>query len=336
MEPLPRTVGRFELLEVLGRGGAGTVYLACQTDLGRLVALKQLDNLRGDTELGKRFVREARMTAMFAHPNIVQIYEYFEHDGGVYISMELVPHGALRAYMTPRLDRARVGGVLKGLLAALSHALAERQIVHRDVKPENVLVARNGHVKLTDFGIARAIDATTLGSPLTTIGGIVGTLDYMAPEQATGGEIGPWTDCFSAGVIAYELLVGKLPRPPADNWQTPAQLVCAPIRPPLVVDPGLDPGLAAWLVRMLQKEPADRHRDAAQAWDELEQHLVRLLDEGWRRGSAIAVGALPPLPACSALPDVPVDPPPPWPLIKLAIALSLLAAALTAIAERLG
>ena len=323
MEPLPRTVDRFKLLKVLGSGGAGTVYLACQTDLGRLVALKQLDDLRGDTGLGQRFVREAQTTAKFAHPNIVQIYEYFEHDGGVYISMELVPHGALRAYMTPRLDRARVGGVLKGLLAALSHAWAERQIVHRDVKPENVLVARNGHVKLTDFGIARAIDATTSG-------GIMGTPAYMAPEQATGGEIGPWTDCFSAGVIAYELLVGKLPRPPADNWQTPAQLVCAPIRPPLVVDPGLDPGLAAWLVRMLQNEPADRHRDAAQAWDELEQHLVRLLDEGWRRGSAIAVGALPPAPECRVRPKRVGDTRP----MKLAIALALLAAALTAIADR--
>jgi len=140
MEPLPRTVDRFELLKVLGRGGAGTVYLACQTDLGRLVALKQLDNLRGDTELGQRFVLEAQMAAKFAHPNIVQIYEYFEHDGGVYISMELVPHGPLREYMTPGLDRARVGGVLKGLLAALRDA-HEQGIVHRDVKPENVLVA---------------------------------------------------------------------------------------------------------------------------------------------------------------------------------------------------
>ncbi len=327
MEPLPRTVDRFKLLEVLGSGGAGTVYLACQTDLGRLVALKQLDDLRGDTELGKRFVGEAQMTAMFAHPNIVQIYEYFEHDGGVYISMELVPHGPLRAYMTPGLALARVGGVLKGVLAALSHA-HERRIVHRDVKPENVLVAGNGHVKLTDFGIAR-----TPGSSLTTIGGIVGTPLYMAPEQATGGEIGPWTDCYSAGVIAYELLVGEHPLPLTDNWkQALAQLVHTPIRPPLVLAPRLDPGLAAWLVRMLQKAPADRHRDAKQAWDELDQHLVRLLGEGWRRGSAIAVGALPPAPECRA--DADTDGNGDFPPIKLAIALALLAAALTAIAER--
>ena len=294
MVEIVRTVGRYELLDVLGRGGAGVVYRARQTDLDRLVAVKQLVDLSGgDAQLVARFLREARLAGTLTHPNIVPVYEYLEHDGSAYIAMELLPHGSLRGYMGS-LDLARIGGVLEGILAALIYASGK--FVHRDIKPENVLVGGDGRVKLGDFGIARAIGATTTQATLTTAGGIIGSPAYMAPEQATGGELGPWTDLYSTGVVAYELLVGERPFPRAG---TPAaavrQLVSDPIRPPIELRPSLDPGLAEWLERALRKTPTDRHSSAADAWETLEEHLVRLLGERWRRTSAIAVDPAPSL-----------------------------------------
>ena len=324
MEQLPRKAGRYKLLEVLGRGGTGIVYLACQTDRGRHVAVKRLVNLGGSTQMLNRFLREAELSEGLRHQNIVEIYEYFEHDGEVHSAMELMRHGTLLDHMRPPgLQTAQVGGVLTGILAALSCA-ADRRIVHRDVKPENVLVGDEGQVKLTDFGIARAIDVTMAESRLTAVGQVVGSLEYMAPEQAAGEEVGHSADCYSAGVIAYELLLGgKRPFPPAESWEkSRAQRVNTPIIPPLEVCPKLDPGLAAWLERMLQRTPADRHRSAAHASEELDKHLVQMLGQHWRSESAIAVGPLAPLPACKN--GI-------WRLLALATTLAVLAAV---IAER--
>lgn len=293
-----RTVGRYELLEELGRGGAGIVHLARQTDLERLVALKQLPAPRdGDTELVQRFLREARLAGALSHRNIVAVYEYLEHEGSAYIAMELLPHGSLRGYVG-RLDLAQVGGVLEDVLAALDYA--STRLVHRDVKPENVLVGADGRVKLADFGIARALDGPAANAQLTITGAVIGSPAYMAPEQAAGGAVGPWTDIYSAGVVAYELLVGERPHPPASSAaEALVRLVSAAIRPPREVSPSLDPGLATWLERMLQRDPADRHASAARAWDELDDHLVRLLGERWRRGAALPVTALPELPSAA-------------------------------------
>jgi serine/threonine protein kinase len=298
MAEVTRSVGRYELIDVVGRGGAGIVYRARQTDLGRLVALKRLVDLHGDGELVQRFLREARLGGGLTHPNIVTVYEYLDHEGDAYIAMELMPHGSLRGYVGS-LDLAQAGGVLDGVLSALSYA-AER-LVHRDVKPENVLVGADGRVKLADFGIARAIGITTAAS--LTAGAILGSPAYMAPEQATGGEIGPWTDLYSTGVVAYELLVGERPHPAGGTLpEALHRLVNAPIRAPLQLRPDLDPGLAGWLEHMLRKDPANRMRSAAQARDELEEHLIRLLGERWRRASAIAVAPLAPLPEPDAPP----------------------------------
>ena len=278
-----RTVGRYEILRVLGRGGMAVVYLARQTDLGRLVALKELGAFRaGDPELMRRFVRESQLASSLAHANIVMVHDYFEHDGVPFITMEFVERGSLRPYLG-RLTMAQIAGVLDGVLAGLRYA-SERHVVHRDIKPENVMVSSDGRVKVADFGIARATGGLLGGPALTMTGMTVGTPSYMAPEQALAGEIGPWTDMYSVGVMAYEMLLGRLPIPEAS---TPAlallQLVNEPIVPPHVVQPDLDPGIAGWLERMLQKDPRERFQDAAEAWDELEEHVIELLGPRWRR-----------------------------------------------------
>jgi serine/threonine protein kinase len=205
-----RTVGRYEILEELGRGGMATVFLARQADLDRLVALKELSAFRqADPAFTQRFLRESRLAGSLSHPNIVTVHDYFEHDGVPYIAMEYVTGGSLRPHIG-HMSLSQVAGTLEGMLSALDHA-EHHQIVHRDVKPENVLVTAQGRVKITDFGIAKATGNATTGSFLTATGTTVGTPNYMAPEQAMGQEVGPWTDLYSVGVMAFELFVGHVP-----------------------------------------------------------------------------------------------------------------------------
>ena len=150
-----KTVGRYEILREVGRGGMAMVYLARQTDLDRLVALKELGALHAaDPPFAQRFLRESRLAGSLSHPNIVTVHDYFEHDGTPYIAMEYVERGSLRPYVgqhDARADRRRA----RGLLAGLAHA-EQHGIVHRDLKPENVMVTADGRVKIADFGIAKA------------------------------------------------------------------------------------------------------------------------------------------------------------------------------------
>src|SRR4051812_21831806 len=143
----PQQIGRYEVDREIGRGATATVYLARQVDLGRPVALKELASFHaGDRLFAERFLREAQLGGSLNHPNIVTVYEYFEHDRVPYIAMEYLPRGSLRAY-SKRLTTAQVLGVLEGVLAGLEHA-EERSVVHRDLKPENLMVADDGTVKI--------------------------------------------------------------------------------------------------------------------------------------------------------------------------------------------
>ena len=192
---------------MLARGGMAVVYLVHQPALDRDVVLKRLDLEGGDPALAQRFVREARLAATLDHPNVVTLFDFFEHDGVPYIAMEYVAGGSLRE-LVGRLELPQVCGVVEGVLAGLGHA--ERQgIAHRDLKPENLLLTRRGTVKIADFGIARAYNALT--QRLTAPGMAIGTPAYMAPEQATNEPLSPATDLYSLGVIAYELLAGRPP-----------------------------------------------------------------------------------------------------------------------------
>ncbi len=276
-------LGDYEVVEELERGGMAMVYVARQPRLGRRAALKQVD-LRGGEDLAERFVREARLAGSLNHPNVVTVFDFFEHDGIPYIAMEYLERGSLRPWMD-ELTLAQSLGVLEGMLAGLAHA-HDHGIVHRDIKPENVLVTAAGAIKLADFGIAKAYAKLT--HRLTKTGMTVGTPCYMAPEQALNLPIGPWTDLYATGIVAYEMLLRRLP---FEGTDTPIavllQHVNDPVPPPRSLDPTLDPHIAAWIESMLAKDPEARPQGAHAAWEQLEEAAVRVVGPLWRRGATL-------------------------------------------------
>jgi serine/threonine protein kinase len=287
-DPL-RRVGHYEIIREIGRGGMARVHLARQLTLGREVALKELNGLGVDSpELAARFLRESQLAGSLSHPNIVVVHEYFEVDTVPYIAMEYVPRGSLRSFMDT-LDLPAFAGVMEGVLAGLAHA-AGRAVVHRDLKPENIMVGEEGRAKIADFGIAKATEITgTSSSFATNTGVIVGTPRYMAPEQIMGKEIGIWTDLYSLGVVAYEFTTGRVP---FDDSEVPTAILMRhlneEIPPPIALNPSIDPELSAWVRWLLEKDPADRARDPLEAWDRLEDIVLRLCGPRWRRTARLS------------------------------------------------
>ena len=209
-----RVAGRYRVLRRLGSGGMATVFLAEDERLGREVALKRLRTAAAEESL-RRFEREARIGAGLNHPNLVSIYDTIAEDGDALIVMEYVPGRPLSEEIGGRRLRGRRGlEVLRGLAEALDHAHSAG-VVHRDVKPSNVIVRDDGVVKLTDLGIARVEDETQI----TREGQVVGTLPYMAPERFEGpGRGTPESDLYSLAALAFEMLSGQAPKP-ADERQ---------------------------------------------------------------------------------------------------------------------
>jgi serine/threonine protein kinase len=294
MVQVERRVGRYDLLEVIGRGGAAIVYLAYQRDLRRHVALKELLSQHlADPTFAERFVEESRLAGAMSHSSIVTVHEFFEHDGVPYIAMEHLARGSLRPYVG-RLSVAQIAGVLESVLAGLSYG--ERQgIVHRDLKPENLLVAADGRVKISDFGVARAYNAAAPRAVVTATGTTIGTPAYMAPEQALGEELTPATDLYSLGIVAWEMFTGAVP---FESTGTPVAVlyrqVHEPVPPVREIDPDIDERLADWLDRSLAKRPENRFPSADAAWEALEDIVIELLGPRWRREARL--GADPPAP----------------------------------------
>jgi serine/threonine protein kinase len=266
------------------------VYLARQLDLDRLVALKELRvSTSRPEDFARRFLRESRVAGSLSHPNIVTVYEYFEHDGIPYIVMEYLERGSLRPYVGT-LEPVALAGVLEGVLAGLACG-EEAGIVHRDLKPENIMVTGDGRVKLTDFGIAKATLKVGAGQFETTVGMTVGTPSYMAPEQALGEPVGPWTDLYSVGIMTWEHLVGHVPF--SDTAATPTAVllrhVNEQIPAPITIRPDVDPALSDWVEGLVANRSADRPQTATEAWDSLEQILVAQLGPLWRREARLKV-----------------------------------------------
>jgi Protein kinase domain len=287
-----RTVGRYTITREIGRGGMATVYLARQQGLERDVALKQLAAFHAaDASFSERFLRESQMAGGLSHPNIVTVYDFFEEAGAPYIAMEYLERGSLRPWIHT-FDLAVAAGVITDVLAGLAHA-EERRIVHRDLKPENLMLTGQGRIKITDFGIAKAYDQAAARPNLTATGMTMGTPSYMAPEQALGKEVGPWTDLYSLGVIGYEMLVGQVPFADSD---TPVAILMRQVNEsipaPRSVNPDIDPQIEAWLERMLEKDPERRYRSATEAADDLDEIVTDLLGPRWRRGSGVTTYAV--------------------------------------------
>ena len=267
--------GRYELEELVGTGGMSSVYRAHDRQLERNVALKVLhERLGADDEHVSRFRHEARAVAQLSHPNVVTVIDRFEEGGRQYIVFEYVDGENLKQL----LDRTGPLPVRRALEIALAVAdgLAyahEHGVVHRDVKPQNVLLSRDGEIKVTDFGIARSLDAE---SGLTLTGTVLGTSSYLSPEQASGLRVTPAADVYSLGVVLYELLAGEVPFPGGNQVVVALKHVNEP--PPSLLErrPDVPARLAAAVALALQKDPERRFASMAAFAAELRACLAEV------------------------------------------------------------
>ena len=264
--------GRYEVLRRVGLGGMSEVVLATDIVLGRQVAVKLLSAaLAADAIFVERFRREAAAAAGLRHPNLVVVYDYGVVDARPFIVMEYVEGPTLKQLLTregplpPRRAADYVGQLLSALDAA--HAAG---IVHRDVKPQNAIVRPDGTVKVTDFGVAKHGGASTL----TVSGSLIGTADYIAPEQAAGIAVTPSADLYSAGVVLFEALTGELPFQSSSPLITTSLHVNRPAPDVRSIRPEILAPMAAVVRRALEKQPALRHASAQSMRDALRQAVA--------------------------------------------------------------
>jgi eukaryotic-like serine/threonine-protein kinase len=249
-------LSRYTVERTLGRGGMATVELARDEQLGRRVAVKRLFASLADDELFQtRFFREARMAAGLSHPNVVGVYDVGEEDGVPYIVMEYVDGQTLAEVMASAgaMEPDRAVDLLLQICAGLEHAHAAG-LVHRDIKPQNLLVRSDGVAKIADFGIARTLQATQL----TQAGTVLGTAAYLAPEQAAGERVTAAADIYSLGAVAYELLTGR----PPYRVESLADLALAQRQPPPPLE-NVPPELERAVLTALSADPQGRPPSAA-------------------------------------------------------------------------
>jgi eukaryotic-like serine/threonine-protein kinase len=276
-------VGRFRLEEVLGAGGMALVYRAVDEHTGRPAAVKLLaDNLAADEGFRRRFQREARLAARLSHPNVVRVIDAGEYEGRPWLALEYVEGDTLAEVLARRgrLPPGEVVALGRQLCAGLQHA-HDAGLVHRDVKPANVLVRSDGSVTIVDFGIARAHE----GTELTEHGSVLGTASYVAPELLTGGPVTAAADLYSLGAVLYEAAAGVAVRPAASLGELVAR--GAPPAPSLRDSADdVPPALEEAVARCLEVDPADRPASA--------REVARLLVAADRPTAALDTVVLPP------------------------------------------
>jgi serine/threonine-protein kinase len=289
--------GRYQLSSLLGVGGMAKVYLATDRVLQRKVAVKVLSPPHAqDPSFVERFRREARAAARLSHPNVVAVFDSGSEGELHYLVMEYVPGESLAELLARqgRLAPRRAAELAIQVCTALAAAHAQG-LVHRDVKPANVLVARDGRVKVTDFGIVKAAAADTL----TGSGMVLGTAAYLSPEQAQGGPVDARSDLYGLGCVLYELLTGTPPfgsRPDSAQVAIANRHVNEPPEPPSAHNPQVDPGLDAVVLTALAKQPDHRYQRATDMQEALERVLA---------GDAVAAGPGRPHPAAAPTEPLP-------------------------------
>src|SRR5438105_6350436 len=255
----PRRLASYTLLEPIGHGGMAVVYRARQESLDRTVAVKVLsENLAASTEFMERFRREARTAASMRHPNVITVHDFGEDDRGVpYLVLEYIGGPTLADLMDVGLDDQRVPDLLDQIAAGLDYAHA-RGVIHRDIKPGNVLMTDDGRAVLADFGLAWLLE----GAHLTLTGGGIGTPEYMSPERAAGEPIDHRSDVYALGVVLYEMLVGERPF----VAETPIGVLLQHLQDPapslLDARPDLPKSVADVVARALVKDPNERFASA--------------------------------------------------------------------------
>jgi eukaryotic-like serine/threonine-protein kinase len=266
--------GRYRVVERIAAGGMGEVFRGYDAVLARPVAIKVLHrSLAGDPDFIERFRREARAAAVLNHANIAGVYDWGAVDGIYYMVMEFVPGRSLRELLSTRgrLAPAQAADALSQILAALDHA-HRKGIVHRDVKPENVIVVPDGTAKVADFGLARAYaDAT-----ITHVGTVAGTVQYLAPEQIRGEPADPRTDLYSVGILAFELLTGRLPFTGETSMAIAYKHLSNRVPPPSDAVPKLPRGLDGFVASATERDRELRPESAAAMRRDLLQESARL------------------------------------------------------------
>jgi serine/threonine-protein kinase len=278
---------RYEIHQRLARGGMAQVYLARDRSLDRPVAVKELvPEFATDPSFVERFRREAQAAANLSHPNIVGVYDWGTQDGTYFIVMEYVDGPSLSQVIRRDgpLHPRRAAEIANEVAAALGFAHS-RGVVHRDVKPGNVLLTATGQSKVTDFGIARALSSPD--DDLTQAGSVMGTATYFSPEQAQGLPVDPRSDLYSLGVVLYEMVTGR----PPFSGETPLAIAYKHVQdqpaPPSTIVPDIPQGLEAIIMKLLQKKPDDRYPSA----EALRADLNRFLDGDVTSAERALVGA---------------------------------------------
>jgi serine/threonine-protein kinase len=284
-ELLGTRIGHCIIREPLGQGGMARVYKGYQEHLDRWVAIKVLPPYyAADQNFVNRFKLEAQAMARLTHPNIITVHDAGEQDGRLYIVMAYMSGGTLKDHISRGMEAARALPIIQQVAEALNYA-HDRSIIHRDVKPVNILFNDDGRAVLSDFGIAKIMESADLH--LTRPGAGVGTPEYMSPEQCRGGKVTARADVYALGVTLYEMLTGRTPFQ-ADNYTALAHAhIYEPVPPPTLYNTRIAPVVQAVILRALAKEPTQRFARAT----DFAQALERALAGGTLPGESLVDGS---------------------------------------------